>query len=719
MKATKLNRFQVIIFLIVTCFSYLQSATITWNCTGLADSNWNTAINWSTASVPGGIDSVILDSSFSRVPCWLNIDDSIQYLQIRQCVLHLNSHALVSHALVVQKNVFVNDTGLFSVSGSIIRIYKNIKLLNKPYNLLNHAGNAPIELQCFGLIDTIDNIQFGGNIWNIVRQANGTGIVFATEQEISQFISGDSTSWLNGINGSASQYLGGGVFINNGLSFSGHGGNSTFNITMQVASNFQGGNYSSCNLSFIGNGVTDTNRLTTRDITACLSIQMWRQGTQWDILKTNGFNIKCNSIEIGNLSSFGAKTRLVLSGSTIIQTGNFIMDSTTATERTAVCDIDTNRKQIFISGNFSGFLNCSLSVPHTQWIFNRHSTSQSMTLKNMNTQNFHFIEKDDSGSLFTLTGNIMSDTIIDTMGNTNFSGDTVRASLFTIGANSKHGNGFAFHKGQGRIKTNYLNFFRGDSIFTDTSTIEVFHNFFIDSFVVPVVTSQRRSTVVFRDSITNDTSFFTNLSNRQFWNLVVSSKAARVKFTGDSLHGGHDFIDTAGYFDFQGKRLHAGHNIKFNLKNNESIVLTDTVSNDSTNLDTFLFKTNGLKSMSSCVIKPKGNFFADFDRDSVRSILTAHAGISGIIDTSDSIYILAWDSTQMAGSFTGFLTSYNSFHSQVPGKRFYINLLPINPKLRYVKLRDIYNFGSTKLYCIRSINQGNNVNILFKPFGLW
>lgn len=99
-------------------FSAAEAATRTWDGGGGADTNWNTAANWSSNSIPGSSDTARFDNTSSN-NCTINIDISVQGIDIRSTYTGTITQA-AGQTITVGSSDFSQAAGTFVGAASEI-----------------------------------------------------------------------------------------------------------------------------------------------------------------------------------------------------------------------------------------------------------------------------------------------------------------------------------------------------------------------------------------------------------------------------------------------------------------------------------------------------------------------------------------------------------------------------------------------------------------------
>ena len=105
--------------LVILCFYSVNAADITWT-NASTDGNWNTAINWSTSTVPGATDIAIFDGT-SSTNCSLNSSLNVRGFSIRSGYMGTVTQNL-GFTIDIGTDDFIQDAGTFLGGDSDITI---------------------------------------------------------------------------------------------------------------------------------------------------------------------------------------------------------------------------------------------------------------------------------------------------------------------------------------------------------------------------------------------------------------------------------------------------------------------------------------------------------------------------------------------------------------------------------------------------------------------
>src|ERR1017187_819498 len=170
-------------FLFLTFLPSLHGATVTW-IGGSGD--WNTATNWSTGSLPGTNDNVVLGAGASITVTHSSGTHTVQSVQSQQaCVLSGGS-------LTISNTVQVNNTFTLS-GGTLVR-----------GTVLQGTNSASFVVSS----GTLDGVTVNGN-WDVGATVNGATLTVLdglTNNGTLQ-VGNPTNSWYGQINFSGTQTL--------------------------------------------------------------------------------------------------------------------------------------------------------------------------------------------------------------------------------------------------------------------------------------------------------------------------------------------------------------------------------------------------------------------------------------------------------------------------------------------------------------------------------
>ena len=149
-----------------------------------ADSNWNTAANWTNAQVPSAIDTVLFDS-VSTKPCKLNVSPTIS--KITFVAKYTGTFNFLSDTLRVSGDAdfrtggaITVGTGALQFTGIAAQIFYPKALLTFPTIIQNGAGGTTISsanLTAGNLILTSGTLNLGLALKHTVANISGTGSI--------------------------------------------------------------------------------------------------------------------------------------------------------------------------------------------------------------------------------------------------------------------------------------------------------------------------------------------------------------------------------------------------------------------------------------------------------------------------------------------------------------------------------------------------------------
>lgn len=105
---------RTLLTILALCSLSLSAATNTW--TGSVDSNWSTAGNWSTASVPGTSDDVIINGSVN-----LTVDQNVDVKSIIINPAYTGTVNGGNKTITLNTGTFSDTGGNFSASTSTLK----------------------------------------------------------------------------------------------------------------------------------------------------------------------------------------------------------------------------------------------------------------------------------------------------------------------------------------------------------------------------------------------------------------------------------------------------------------------------------------------------------------------------------------------------------------------------------------------------------------------